>query len=136
MPLLVGQEDWFVVEHLPKLAFADAVPPRLGSIPVVNLEIKDPGLHLPLQRLRHMLTSTNVYIAPHGRSNMSIDNESLRDDLQTLNEPIVEFFILADYAEAVNGKLYMMGGGWDQSFVKDFSQPVSFSFAIGIQVPW
>lgn len=57
-------------------------------------------------------------------------------DLKSLNEPSVEFFILADRAEAVNGKLYIMGGAWDRQFVVDFKQPVFVSFAIGIRVPW
>jgi hypothetical protein len=50
--------------------------------------------------------------------------------------PSIEFFILADRAEAVNGKLYMMGGGWDRYFVQSFAQPVPISFALGILVPW
>jgi hypothetical protein len=58
------------------------------------------------------------------------------EDWSTLNEPTVDFFILADYAEAVNGKLYMMGGGWDRIFVADFDQPVVISFAVSVLVPW
>lgn len=50
--------------------------------------------------------------------------------------PEVEFLILADRVEAINGKLYMMGGGWDQLNVVDFDQPVPIGFAIGILVPW
>lgn len=51
-------------------------------------------------------------------------------------EPSIDFFILADRAEAVNGKLYMMGGGWDRYFVQSFGQPIPISFALGILVPW
>lgn len=58
------------------------------------------------------------------------------NDLAELNAPTVEFFILADHAEAVNGKLYLMGGGWDRVLVPDFSQPVTMSFALGVVVPW
>src|SRR5215218_6443488 len=57
-------------------------------------------------------------------------------DLQELNEPTIDFFILADRAEAVSGKLYLMGGAWDRTWVQDFSQPVLISFAVGINVPW
>jgi len=67
---------------------------------------------------------------------MVTEETTLRDAMQDLNEPTIEFFILADYAEAVGGKLYMMGGGWDRYFVEDFSKPVAFSFAVGILVPW
>jgi hypothetical protein len=59
-----------------------------------------------------------------------------KDNLGELNAPRVEFFILADYAEAVNGKLYLMGGGWEQIFVDDFGKPVEISFAVGVLVPW
>jgi hypothetical protein len=62
----------------------------------------------------------------------SVEMEDLRD----LNAPRIEFFILADHAEAVNGKLYLMGGGWDRVFVSDFGAPVDISFAVGVLVPW
>ena len=52
------------------------------------------------------------------------------------NEPTVDFLILADRAEAVNGKLYMMGGGWDHLYVVDFGQAQSVSFGMGILIPW
>jgi hypothetical protein len=57
-------------------------------------------------------------------------------DLATLNEPWVEFFFLADRAEAVNGKLYAMGGAWDRVGVTDFKQPVAMSLAVSVMVPW
>lgn len=57
-------------------------------------------------------------------------------DVAALNQLEIDFLILADRAEAVNGKLYMMGGGWDRTLVDDINQPVVFSFAVGILVPW
>lgn len=50
----------------------------------------------------------------------------------------IDFMLLADKAEALNGKLYMVGGAWDRIAVPQFpSQPVEpFSVAIGIYVPW
>ena len=53
-----------------------------------------------------------------------------------LPQPQVEYLILADAVEALNGKLYMMGGGWDSVFVRDPSRPVPLSFACGVEVPW
>jgi hypothetical protein len=50
--------------------------------------------------------------------------------------PEVDFLLLADRAEAINGKLYMLGGAWERIGVVDFSQPLSISVAIGILVPW
>lgn len=57
-------------------------------------------------------------------------------DVPVPTDPWIDFFILADRAEAVNGKLYMMGGGWDRYFVQNFGQPIPVSFALGILVPW
>jgi Family of unknown function (DUF6941) len=48
----------------------------------------------------------------------------------------VEYLVLADAVEALNGKLYMMGGGWDTMFVRDLTPPVALSFACGVEVPW
>jgi hypothetical protein len=53
-----------------------------------------------------------------------------------LERPEVDFLILADRAESINGKLYLMGGVWDQIGVLDFSRPAVFSIALGILVPW
>lgn len=48
----------------------------------------------------------------------------------------VEYLILADSAEALNGKLYLMGGGWDSVTVTDIARPVPIAIACGINVPW
>ena len=50
--------------------------------------------------------------------------------------PEIDFLLIADRAEAINGKLYMMGGAWDHITVADPSQPISFSIALGINIPW
>lgn len=55
-------------------------------------------------------------------------------DLLEQNE--IDFLILADKAEVINGKLYMMGGGWDRRRVSDFSRPTSINLAVGVLVPW
>ncbi|HWE62911.1 MAG TPA: hypothetical protein VHB98_14450 [Chloroflexota bacterium] len=51
-------------------------------------------------------------------------------------QPAVDFLILADRAEAINGKLYLMGGGWDVLSPPSASGPATFSVALGILVPW
>lgn len=48
----------------------------------------------------------------------------------------VDFLILADYAEIVGGKLYLMGGAWDRMTVRDAAQPMRFAVALGVLVPW
>jgi len=58
------------------------------------------------------------------------------DGLFALSEPRVDFLILADRAEIVAGKLYVMGGAWDQLFIQDVTLPAWFSVAVGVEVPW
>jgi hypothetical protein len=48
----------------------------------------------------------------------------------------VEFLILADRAEVLNGKLYMMGGAWDHMFVSNIDQPVGVNLACCALVPY
>lgn len=50
--------------------------------------------------------------------------------------PMFDFLILADRAEAINGKLYLMGGGWDGVGVANIDEPVAFSVALAVLVPW
>lgn len=46
-------------------------------------------------------------------------------------------FMLADHAEAVNGKLYVTGGSWNQIFAGNFpARHGHLSVAMAIQVPW
>jgi hypothetical protein len=46
-------------------------------------------------------------------------------------------FLLADHAEAVNGKLYVTGGSWNQIFAPQFpTRHGHLSVAMTIQVPW
>lgn len=42
--------------------------------------------------------------------------------------------VLCDHAEAVNGKLYINGGGWNLLFAPDV--PVNFTLAVLVEVPW
>src|SRR5438094_441538 len=55
---------------------------------------------------------------------------------ETPTEPRIEFLMLADRAEAINGKLYIMGGAWDRITILDRAQPTAMSLALSISVPW
>jgi hypothetical protein len=47
----------------------------------------------------------------------------------------IEWLILADSAQVVSNKLYLLGGGWDSiPFNKDI--PRHFAIAVSIKVPW
>jgi hypothetical protein len=48
----------------------------------------------------------------------------------------IEYLILADAVEALNGKLYLMGGGWSTIASTDISRPLALAMACGVLVPW
>jgi hypothetical protein len=45
-----------------------------------------------------------------------------------------DFLLVADRAEVVNGKLYLMGGGWDRITLSQFPGPAHFDVAFGVLV--
>lgn len=48
----------------------------------------------------------------------------------------VDFLLLADKVEVLNGKLYMMGGAWDRRYISNIAAPIDVSMALGVLVPW
>jgi Family of unknown function (DUF6941) len=48
----------------------------------------------------------------------------------------IAFLLLTDYSEALNGKLYAMGAGWNMLRFPELPQEWRFSVGIGIDVPW
>jgi len=48
----------------------------------------------------------------------------------------LDFLVLADRAEAVNGKLYMVGGGFDRVSVPVFPANANFDVALGAMVDY
>ncbi|HEY4025434.1 MAG TPA: hypothetical protein VGO86_03300 [Candidatus Dormibacteraeota bacterium] len=46
----------------------------------------------------------------------------------------VDFLLVADRAEAVNGKLYLLGGGWDRISLAQFPGQANFDLALGVLV--
>jgi hypothetical protein len=48
----------------------------------------------------------------------------------------VEYLLTADYAEVVNGKVYIMGAGWDRFAPPAFPAPMRLGIAAGIRVPY
>jgi hypothetical protein len=52
------------------------------------------------------------------------------------DEPRISSFMAADHAEALNGKLYLMGGGFDTVFAPTFPWDARFSLAAILLVPW
>ena len=61
------------------------------------------------------------------------------DSLETSLDPTpgVEFAMVADAVQAVGGKLYVLGGGWDMLWVGSFpARHPSLGIGIRIRVPW
>jgi hypothetical protein len=50
----------------------------------------------------------------------------------------LDYLLVADGAQVVGGKLYLLGGGWDRLTVSKFpGQPATpFAVAVGVNVPW
>ena len=48
----------------------------------------------------------------------------------------VGILLLADSAEALDGKLYTLGAGWNMLRFPQRPAPWSFSIALGLDVPW
>lgn len=48
----------------------------------------------------------------------------------------IDFVLLADSAQVLNQKLYMLGGGWNQLFAGAFPANHPMAIAVGVLVPW
>jgi len=48
----------------------------------------------------------------------------------------IGFILLSDYSEAVNGKLYLTGGGWNVLRLPELPHEWSFHIGLGIDVAW
>ncbi len=48
----------------------------------------------------------------------------------------IDFALLADYAEAMNGKLYLMGGGWDTTTAAQLPAVIRMAVAVGVRIGW
>lgn len=48
----------------------------------------------------------------------------------------IEHALIADYAEIVQGKLYLMGGGWDTTHASQVPATVRLAVAVGVRLDW
>ena len=48
----------------------------------------------------------------------------------------LEFLLLSDHAEVINGKLYMMGAGYDRRNIADINESVTLRAVVSVLVPW
>ncbi|MFV2063592.1 MAG: hypothetical protein ACC726_08775 [Chloroflexota bacterium] len=57
-------------------------------------------------------------------------------DLTLHRRTDIDFMLLADRADVVGGKLYMLGGAWDKLQPPTFPFPFMFGIAVGVRVPY
>jgi hypothetical protein len=51
-------------------------------------------------------------------------------------KPEVDYLLVADRAEVVNGKLYLMGGSWDRIGPASFPHRMVLGIALGVRIPF
>jgi hypothetical protein len=58
------------------------------------------------------------------------------DDAVLIEETTIDFLLTADFAEVVQGKVYMMGAGWDKFAPPAYPAVMRIGLAAGIKVPY
>lgn len=48
----------------------------------------------------------------------------------------IQHTLISDHAEIVNGKLYLMGGGWDTYYAREVPTQIRVAVAVGISIEW
>jgi hypothetical protein len=51
-------------------------------------------------------------------------------------KPEIDYLLVADRAEVVNGKLYLMGGSWDRISPASFPHRMLLGIALGVRIPF
>lgn len=77
--------------------------------------------------------------------NGAADGTGTTDDLEGVLEaaeaalarkPEIDYLLVADRAEVVNGKLYLMGGSWDRIQPPAFPHRMMLGIALGVRIPF
>jgi hypothetical protein len=53
-----------------------------------------------------------------------------------VEQTTVDYLLVADYAEVINGRAYIMGAGWDKFAPPAYPAPMRIGIAVGIRVPY
>jgi hypothetical protein len=48
----------------------------------------------------------------------------------------IQHALIADHADIVNGKLYLMGGGWDVYQASELPATIRMSITVGVRIGW
>lgn len=75
--------------------------------------------------------------APGGTSGDAELEAALEAAEATLaRKPEIDYLLVADRAEVVSGKLYLMGGGWDRLQPSSFPHRMMLGIALGVRIPF
>ena len=48
----------------------------------------------------------------------------------------IDYALIADHADIVGGKLYLMGGGWDTFTAPNLPMQIRLAVAVGVRIGW
>ena len=75
--------------------------------------------------------------APEGTGTPDQLEGAVQEAEATINrKPEVDYLLVADRAEVVNGKLYLMGGSWDRIQPQQFPHRMMLGIALGVRIPF
>ncbi|MEO8570855.1 MAG: hypothetical protein ABI553_04075 [Chloroflexota bacterium] len=58
------------------------------------------------------------------------------DDLLEPSHALIDFLLVADYAEVIGGKSYIVGAGWDRFSPPSYPAPMRLGVSVGVRVPF
>lgn len=58
------------------------------------------------------------------------------ESLLSPEHAVIDYLIAADFAEVINGKSYIIGGGWDRFSPASYPVQMRLGVAVGIRVPY
>ena len=58
------------------------------------------------------------------------------ESLLSAEHAVIDYLMAADFAEVINGKTYIMGGGWDKFTPASYPAQLRLGVAVGIRVPY
>lgn len=111
--------------------------PELGLIVIVKQERFD-GYHWHIGAFTTCVVYVQCCRSGRGKGPLPELKEPVMTDIPShISEPVgVEWVVLADHAEVLNSKLYLMGGGWETLTVETLPRPFRLALAVAFSIPW
>jgi hypothetical protein len=79
---------------------------------------------------------TDANQEPSEASEDTLDGAVEAAEATLARKPEIDYLLVADRAEVVNGKLYLMGGSWDRIQPAKFPHRMMLGIAIGVRIPF